>query len=130
MNLHTRCLSFFLLSLMALGLWRATDAAAKQRVLQCKTDDGAQASRLVLDLNKRTMLWGTSTEYRITGITRQFVTAVEVRWMGAPRRVGNEVWVMDRKSGKYWRASVFETCAVPDCTRKNVEARTFKGVCR
>lgn len=130
MNLRTRSLCFSFALLLAMGLWPVGEAAAKPRVLQCKTDDGAQASRLVLDLKNRTMRWGTSTEYRITGITKQFVTAVEVRWMGAPRRVGNEVWVMDRNSGKYWRASVFEVCAVPDCTKKNVEARTFKGVCR
>ncbi|MDH3239971.1 MAG: hypothetical protein OEO83_04825 [Alphaproteobacteria bacterium] len=120
----------WLLSVPSAFIWGIPGTASAATNLQCKTESGAQASRLVLDLKARTLRWGTSTEYRITGVTKRFITAVEVRWMGAPREVGNEVWVMNRATGQYWRASVFEVCAVADCKKKTVEARTFKGVCR
>jgi hypothetical protein len=105
-------------------------AIAAPTTLQCKTDTGAHASQLVLDLEKRRMRWGSSTDYRITRLTKRFITAVEVGWMGAPREVGSEIWVMDRASGTYWRASVYQVCTVADCTKRNIEAQTFRGVCR
>lgn len=119
-----------LVALFSTGVLAIPETAAATTTLQCKTESGAQASRLELDLKKRILRWGSSTEYRITGLTKQFITAVEVRWMGSPRKVGNEVWVMNRASGRYWRASVFEVCAIADCTQKTIEARTFEGVCR
>ncbi|HSR55279.1 MAG TPA: hypothetical protein VLN73_03495, partial [Alphaproteobacteria bacterium] len=98
--------------------------------LQCKTEDGAHASKLVLDLKKRKMRWGTSMDYRILRVTKRFITAVEIRWMGAPRDVGSEIWVMNRASGAYWRASIYEVCTVANCRKKDIEAKTYKGVCR
>ena len=129
MSLQSRCLIVGLVVALGVGAWGLPGAAAA-KILQCKTESGAPASRLELDLKKRTLRWGISTEYRITGLTKHFITAVEVRWMGAPREIGNEIWVMNRATGRYWRASVFEVCAIADCKEKTVEARTFKGTCR
>lgn len=120
----------FLSLAAAFTLGTAGPALAAPTTLQCRTDTGAQVSQLVLDLKKRRMRWGISTDYKIIHLTKRFITAVEVGWMGAPRKVGSEIWVIDRASGAYWRASIYEVCAVADCKDKNVEARTFKGVCR
>jgi hypothetical protein len=130
MTLHLRWVVAGFVAVLGIGTWGISETAAAVKVLQCKTDSGAQASRLEMDLEKRTLRWGTSTEYRITGLTKRFITAVEVRWMGAPREIGNDIWVMNRTTGRYWRASVFQVCAIPSCDQKTVEARTFKGVCR
>jgi len=99
--------------------------------LKCQTDDGIPAVDLLIDLENKEMKWGTSqyaSRYKIIKISDKYITALETQ--SVFKEAGGEVWVMDRASGEYWRASVGMTCRGKGCTDYKMSADTYMGICR
>lgn len=71
--------------------------------LKCVADDGTPTEPIMVDLAKGTMHWGGS-DYQIKGVTDRYITAIEEpsqTW----EKVGGEIWVLDRVTLEYWRAT-------------------------
>ncbi len=90
----------------------ASKAIAEPVVLKCRTQDGLDASDLMVDIANNKMKWG-DTNYNITHVSSEYITAYE-----ETNAVGGEVWVMHRATGDYWRALAGKFCTDKNATRK------------
>ncbi len=93
--------------------------------LKCKTSDGRDAVDLSIDLDNKTMRWGT-TYYDIIHVDDKHITAYE----RPTTSVGGEVWVIERQTGEYLRALVaklFIEHEKPEDAR--LQAQTYSGRC-
>ena len=70
-------------------------------VLKCVTSEGREAVDLTIDVEKMEMSWGVS-KYDINYVDDTHISAYERHsWS-----VGGEVWVIDRRTGEYKRATI------------------------
>jgi hypothetical protein len=92
----------------------------------CKSDAGLAVSDLIVDIENRWMIWG-AFRYEIRSVTDRYVTGI--RW--GSDSIGAEVWVLDRSTGEYQRASVTMTYrAVPGGTSPPyLAADAYRGTC-
>jgi len=101
-------------------------ATQKPITLKCHADNGTPTVDLLIDLENREMKWGI-TRYGILKIAKGYITALEIQ---PHKTVGTEVFVVERSSGKYWRASVGMTCRGKGCTDYKMSANTYMGICQ
>lgn len=94
--------------------------------LRCITDDGERTGDAIVDIDRRVMTFGI-VQYEIRSITDRYITAIHE----PSDKVGGELWVLDRASGEYQRASVgFVTRGVNGAyTPFTLEAHTYRGTC-
>jgi len=104
----------------------AGDVTAEPVKLKCVADTGEAVADLMVDIEKREMIWGPIRHYRIAELTDEYVTAIHLDDSG----VGGEVWVMSRSSGEYRRAIVGLFCFGADCTRERLDIGTYRGTCQ
>jgi len=116
----------FVISLYSQFAPLAALAVSPPTTLKCTTHDGIETVDLVVDLDNRKMNWGIS-EYLITKVSDNYITGSQV--MGSYRD-GGEIWVIDRSSGEYWRASVGKICTDENCTSAKMDANFYQGICR
>src|SRR5712675_3405416 len=91
-----------------------TPAMAKPYVLKCTTSDGQLSAELTIDLDQRVMTWGKTPSYIIIKITDRYITAIENQNV-ITTDVGDEIWVLDRVSGEYKRATIGMYCNDASC---------------
>ena len=101
---------------------------------KCQAEDGTPVADLVVDVDKRVMAWGEISKYTIHMVDDVYISAYEtVR----DDSVGGEVFVFNRNTGEYARATVFLGFSSPDAVRKSIEtgargrlvATTYAGRC-
>ncbi len=98
---------------------------ASPLTLKCSTDTGEETVDLIIDVANHTMKWGI-IEYNIVGTTDTYITA----YQNSTKNVGGEVWVINRITGLYKRASVdiyFYKGQKPE--EGTLKALTFEGHC-
>jgi hypothetical protein len=86
-----------------------------------------------VDIDKRSMAWGDYAQYRIHALDDRHISAYQINASG----VGGEVWVLNRVSGEYLRATVFVGYSSAEAARKAAEkndsgrpsAQTYRGKC-
>lgn len=101
-------------------------AAADEIMLKCRTATGQEAVDLRIDLASNRMDWG-GTAYTITKVTDNYLTAIQ---NPEHTRVGGEVWVLDRVTGAYKRASVYMRCSDESCISSELSIGSYEGTCR
>jgi len=91
-------------------------------VLKCVTSDGLEASDLIVDVENREMSWGP-TKYDINYLDDIHISAYARNGLD----VYGEVWVIDRRTGEYHRASI----GMKGYTIEDVQlsADTYTGKC-
>jgi len=105
-------------------------AIANPYTLKCTTAAGEPAADLTVDLDRKVMTWGQSPNYRITKVTDRYITAIRNDDDVTPIDVGSEIWVLDRVTGDYKRASVEMFCKESSCRTGSVlQAATYFGRC-
>ena len=106
-----------------------TPAMAKPYVLKCTTSDGQPSADLTIDLDQRVMTWGKTPSYIIIKITDRYITAIENQNV-ITTDVGDEIWVLDRVSGDYKRATIGMYCNDASCnTGKHLDVGKYFGRC-
>lgn len=76
------------------------------------------------------MRWGVLSRFRITQQDERYISAFEIL---TPDQVGGEIWVLDRGTGQYTRASVAILATQFTDGRPvdpQLQATTYSGVCR
>ena len=76
------------------------EVAAEPITLKCFDSSGLATVDLSIDLDTKIITWGVTTYY-ITGVTDTYISAYE-----ETDAVGGEVWVINRITGDYKRATV------------------------
>ena len=122
-----RTVALLLIQLAVVG-----SSVAAPVTFKCTTAEGTSAADLVIDIEKRTMAWGI-TKYTIHAVDDRYISAYE----NSKGAVGGEVWVLNRISGEYLRASVFIGWDSLEAARKAAEtkeagkisAQTSSGKC-
>lgn len=123
-------MKLYLIGLGAAGLISFAALAADQPLaLKCVTEDGTEAADLFVDLRRKTMQWGPM-KYQITSSTEKYITGISIGGE-IPSEVGGEVWVLDRVSGDYKRASVHMGVSGPNSplSSARLSALTYSGRC-
>jgi hypothetical protein len=96
--------------------------------LKCTAAGSSALFDIIIDIEKRTMTWGGS--YQIRSITDRYITAIldpsETR-----DKLGGEVWVLDKDTGEYQRASVGMVSRGVNGTYTpfKLEANAYSGRC-
>lgn len=103
---------------------------AEPVTLKCVTDDGQQLPDLIINIEKRKMNWGNPAllKYDIIHINETYITGLEKTF----DQVGGEIWVINRATGEYKRASVGIFYNSPEEFQKgngSLEANTYEGRC-
>ena len=101
----------------------ASKAIAEPVVLKCRTQDGLDASDLMVDIENNKMKWGASN-YNIVHVSSEYITAYQ-----ETNVVGGEVWVMHRATGDYWRALAGKFCTDKKCDTEKMDIVTLRGRC-
>jgi hypothetical protein len=119
----------FAIFLLLVQVMAAKTCTAAPLTLNCATQDGTPTPDIILDIDKRRMTWGSS-QLEIREVTDRYITAFKPpsqSW----EKVGGEVWVLDRATGDYLRASVgFVSRGVNGrYTPPTLEASTYRGRC-
>ena len=98
-------------------------AYAKPITLKCTTSKGEPAA----DLEAGHMKWGT-TNYTIINKSDRYISAY---LNTQPDEIGGEIWVLDRISGSYKRASVAMLMKGEEYSPESavLEATTYYGRC-
>ena len=121
-------------ALLVMVLLASAGANAAPVTFKCFDSSGVPTVDLVVDVEKRTMNWGPAARYRIRAVDDAYITAYEDNPSSS---VGGEVWVLNRNSGEYLRASVFVgfTEAQVERWKKDrsvtgtLTASTYRGKC-
>jgi hypothetical protein len=95
----------------------SSGATAAPPPLKCTTSKGEAAADLVVDLNKRVLMWG-GIVLTIQAVTDQYITAYEL----PQDQIGGEIWVLNRTSGDYSRVSLRMSWASMDAVHKGESA--------
>ena len=75
------------------------------------------------------MTWGKTPSYIIIKITDRYITAIENQNV-ITTDVGDEIWVLDRVSGDYKRATVGMYCNDASCnSRTQLDVGKYFGRC-
>lgn len=102
-------------------------AAAAPLTLKCSLPDGTPTSDLVVDIEKKTLVWGGFLEYTIHAVDDLYISAFK------KSGVGGEVWVLNRTTGDYLRSGVSVSWDSPESFNRNVpgklSASTYSGRC-
>jgi SLT domain-containing protein len=106
--------------------------AAEEVVLKCTTSEGHPTEDLRLDIENRKMVWGYreySSKYDIYHVDDTYISAYE-----KPRnqhQVNGDVWVINRITGEYRRASAGIFYTKEDTAFKNgvLGTNTYSGTC-
>ena len=95
--------------------------------LLCKYEGGTEFNiDLKIDLNKKVLEWArVLNSHEIVSVTESHITAIEFK-----DPLGGEVLVLDRISGRYWRAMVANFCMGNGCEKTQVLSDTSDGVCK
>lgn len=105
-----------------------SSCAAAPVTLKCTTAQGTPAADLVVDVENSTMLWSIS-KYTIHAIDDRYISAHSV----GPREIGGEIWVLNRATGEYLRASVSVTWDSPEAIERRLPGKlgtsTYTGKC-
>jgi hypothetical protein len=106
----------------------ACTANAAPITLKCTDSSGQPAADLFVDSAAGVMRWGV-IPYRITHQNDRYISAVQ----STTNNVGGEIWVLDRVTGQYTRASVAMLAtrfagATP--LDPHLEASTYSGTCK
>lgn len=129
-------------SVLAILMLSLTTPGAAELALKCtqKTNGGLESKiDIRVDLDRNSMTVGVR-KYVIQHITSRFITALDMELgdMANNELVGGEIFVLDRITGDFQRASVGMFCDVPDdsvdpntyCkTRMHFGATTYSGRC-
>ena len=95
---------------------------------KCTTAEGDPAADLVVDTANQTMMWG-STKYVIHAINDRYISA----YQKSLSEVCGKVWVFNRITGEYLRASVHIGWDSPEAIKRNdpgkLTAITYRGKC-
>lgn len=96
---------------------------------KCMTSAGDPAADLIVDPENRTLMWGGNQKYTIHSMSDRYISA----YLNSTGEVGGEVWVFNRITGEYLRASAYIGWDSPEAiTRKEagkLTATTFRGKC-
>lgn len=117
-------------ALLAIALLLPTIASSDEVALKCKSSGGDKMTDLVFDLEARTMTWAFQ-EYKIVHVDSDYITAFQANSDSATStsKVGGEIWVLHRSSGKFWKAAVGEYCDGSDCSSVHMDTSTYEGTC-
>lgn len=106
-----------------------SEAFAGAISLKCIDSSGQAAADLHVDLAEGELRWSI-VRYRITQQSDRYISATQVT---SPDEVGGEIWVLDRITGEYTRASV-SILATEFSEGRPVDPRlaavTYSGVCK
>ena len=110
--------------LLTVGVTEAAPVTFK-----CTTAEGDPAADLVVDTAERTLVWGGGQKYAIHAMNDRYISA----YLQSQSEVGGEVWVFNRVTGEYVRASVYVGWDSPEAVRRRdpgkLTATTFRGKC-
>jgi len=90
------------ISIILLTLFFSTGVKSEEVKLNCVTSSAQKAVPITIDLDKKAMYQGKWSEYRITRVDDNFITAMQLD-KAAP---GGTIFVINRKSGEYTKALV------------------------
>lgn len=111
------------------ALLLANTATAAPVTLKCTDQSGEPVADLLVDVTAKEMSWSIS-RYRITQLGARYISAVEIT---PPDRVGGEIWVLDRVTGRYTRAAVAILATQFQDGRPvdpKLRAANYSGVCK
>jgi hypothetical protein len=87
---------------LAFSIFAVGTCVAAPMAIKCNAAEGGPfAQTLTVDLEGKSMKWGIVT-YKIISMNAHYITGLD-----DASGVGGEIWVLDRETGEYWRASVF-----------------------
>jgi hypothetical protein len=93
------------------------------------TAEGDPAADLVVDTENRTLVWAGNQKYAIHAMNDRYISA----YLKSQSAVGGEVWVFNRVTGEYLRASAYIGWDSPEVIKRNdpgkLTATTFRGKC-
>ena len=104
-------------------------ASGEPLTLKCWLPDGKPTGDLVIDLDKKTMKWAGVLEYKIEKLTPEYITAIQESYQ---TEVGSEIFVINRATGDYQRASVaikYSGVAAYEKGDGRFSADTYAGRC-
>jgi hypothetical protein len=118
--------------MFAVALLLPSIASSEGVTLKCINDSGEKMADLVVDLEAGIMTWATFQEYKIIHVDSDYITAFQAESDSAisTSKVGGEIWVLHRSSGRFWRAAVGEYCDESDCSSVHMDTATYEGTCR
>jgi len=108
-----------------LGTLLVSPVLAEDVVLKCVTAEGTKAADLTINLATKRMTWSV-IGYRIVHVDSDYITAIKDQ----QDKMGGDIWVLHRSSGKYWRVAIGEYCDGKDCGSTRTAAVTYEGTCR
>jgi hypothetical protein len=114
---------------LLIGLLVVGPAHSAPLILKCTDSSGQPVADLQVDLAGREMRWSI-LRYRITQLSDRYISALQLT---APSDVGGEVWVLDRVTGRYTRASVAVLAtgfSGNQPVNPRLEASTYTGTCK
>lgn len=114
-----------ILKILAAQLMSLQIAQAAPVVLQCSTSAGQKVADLTIDIDRKTMKWGI-VKYDIVQTNDTYITGYQ-----KDADVGGEVWVINRVSGFYKRATVslyYDSNYSPG-DEGTFKAQTYEGNC-
>jgi len=104
-------------------------SAAAPVTFKCTTAEGVPAADIVVDIENRTLVWGSHEKYTIHAADDRYISA----YLKNQGQVGGEVWVLNRITGEYLLASVFVGWKSPEAIRRKdpgrLTANTYSGKC-
>ena len=107
-------------------MFMSVTAVAEEVILKCVTAEGTQTEDIVVDLEAKEMRFGI-IRYTILNVTPDYITAFTDQTYG---KVGGDIWLLHRATGRYWRGAVGEYCTDEKCTATRPAAHTYTGTCR
>lgn len=107
----------------------SNNAMAGPIIFKCTNSKGAPTADLVVDIGKRTMVWG-NINFTILAIDEFYIAAIRA---GSGNIVGGEVFVQNRYTGDYLHTGVYGARSDADPTIKqrpgNLTVDTASGRC-
>jgi len=115
--------------LATICLLTANITQAAPITFKCTTAEGDPAADLIVDTKARTLTWGGNQKYEIHSMSDRYISA----YLKSPSEVGGEVWVFNRITGEYLRASAYigweNSEAIKRKEAGKLTATTFQGKC-
>jgi len=116
-------------NLMVVLLLTVVVTHAAPVTFKCTTAEGDPAADLVVDTTERTLVWGGGQKYAIHSMNDRYLSA----YLQTQSEVGGEVWVFNRVTGEYLRASIYIGWASPEAARRGdpgkLTGTTYRGKC-
>lgn len=82
--------------------------------------------KVIIDLEAMTLQEAEIWKYRVDSLDENFIVAFQNKKFGI---IDTSVFVLDRRTGEFWRSDVSTFCKDISCKSSFVDSDTLKGIC-